>query len=320
MRANLADEESVLDLAAYPKLATSKEHEMPSIVRLIGCAFLSCALLLAHAIAARAEEPANPAKASPAAPSPAASAAPAFDPATADATALAETYFDEAQRFDAFLTYEVTRGPARAVFTVARRWKDGLAELMFDVREPAEFDRWAALVRQTRGGSDDLFFYVDRTGSSSDRRVRRIAAAQLERHAFFDMLAIGDYRPTSRGELSYSAGPDELQGEVPCRVVIGTTPAPYLGFDRLELVFAKQSGLLLEERYFLGAHVIRRLTSKPEDFRDVDGRRLAFHRTARTWPDDGPTEIRLLAALETPDLPDNLFSALNLRVQHFPKF
>ena len=317
MRANL---ESVLDLAAYSTLATSKEHEMPRIVRLIGCAFLSCALLLAHAIAARAEEPANHATALPVAPPAAPTAAPAFDPATADATALAENYFEQAQRFDAFLTYEVTHGPARAVFTVARRWRDGLAELMFDVREPAEFDRWAALVRQTRGGSDDLFFYVDRTGSSTDRRIRRIPSPMLERHAFFDMLAIGDYRPTSRGELSYVAGPDELQGEVPCRVVIATTPAPYLGFDRVELVFTKASGLLLEERYFLGLHEIRRLTSKPEDFRDVDGRRLPFHRTARTWPDTGPTEIVLLAALETPDLPDNLFSALNLTRQHFPKF
>jgi hypothetical protein len=319
MRANLADE-SVLELAAYPTLATSKEHEMPRIVRRFGCALFVCALAIARASAVHAEEPAKQDAAPPAAVEAGASAAPAFDPATADATALAEHYFDEAQRFDAFLTYEVTRGPARAVFTVARRWKAGLAELMFDVREPAEFDRWAALVRQTRGGSDDLFFYVDRTGSTFDRRIRRIPSAQLERHAFFDMLAIGDYRPTSRGELSYTAGPDELQGEVPCRVVIGTTPAPYLGFDRLELVFAKASGLLLEERYFRGSREIRRLTSKPEDFREVDGRRLPFRRTARSWPDTGPTEIVLVAALETPDLPDNLFSAMNLTRQHFPKF
>jgi hypothetical protein len=293
---------------------------MARIVRRIGCALVSCALVFARATSVHAEDPANRATASPHAPASAAADAPAFDPATADPTALAETYFDEAQRFDAFLTYEVTRGPARAVFTVARRWKDGLAELMFDLREPAEFDSWAALLRETHGGSDDLFFYADRTGTPVDRRVRRFPATQLERHPFFDMLAIGDYRPTARGELSYTDGPDELSGDVPCRLVIGTTPSPYLGFDRVELVFAKSSGLLLEERYYTRDKMVRRLTSKPADFREVEGRRIAFKRIVRGWPDDGATEIALVNVLQTPDLPDNLFSSLNLRKQHFPEF
>ena len=150
--------------------------------------------------------------------------------------------------------------------------------------------------------------------------MRRAPSSVLERHPFFGMLAIGDYRPTSRGELSYTAGPDEPSGDVPCRVVIGTTPTPYLGFDRVELVFAKSSGLLLEERYYDGEKMTRKLTSKPEDFREVEGRRIAFKRVARTWPDEGPTEIALVHMLETPDLPDNLFSSLNLRKQHFPEF
>jgi len=305
MRRKLA---SGLEVEPYPILGASKEHEMARMIvrRRIGCALLACALLAARGSAANAEEPANPD-----------AAAPAFDPATAPPDVLAESYFDEAQRFDAFLTYEVTHGPARAVFTVARRWREGLAELIFDVREPHDFAKWAALLRQTRGGSDDLFLYA---GSASDRKIRRLSSPQLERYAFFDMLAIGDFRPTARGELDYAAGPDEMQGVVPCRVVVATTPAPILGFDRLELVFAKASGLLLEERYFRDARVIRRLTSRPEDFRDIEGRRVPFRRTAVTWPDTGPTEIVLVHALETPDLPDDLFSALNLKKQHFPEF
>jgi hypothetical protein len=102
--------------------------------------------------------------------------------------------------------------------------------------------------------------------------------------------------------------------------VIGTTPSSYLGFDRVELVFAKSSGLLLEERYYNREKVVRQLTSKPEDFREVDGRRLAFKRVVRSWPDDVPTEIALVHVLQTPDLPDNLFSSLNLRKQRFPEF
>jgi hypothetical protein len=65
---------------------------------------------------------------------------------------------------------------------------------------------------------------------------------------------------------------------------------------------------------------VRRLTAKPGDFRDVEGRRMPFKRLARSWPDKGITEIELRRVLETPDLPDNLFSSLNLRKQHFPEF
>jgi len=307
MRRKLADE-SGLGLAAYSILGAgaSKQHEVALVVRLIGCILFACVLVGARAPAVSAEEPAN-----------LAAPVPDFDPAAVPPDVLAERYFDEAQRFDAFLTYEVTHGPARAVFTVARRWRDGLAELIFDVREPHDFEKWAALLRQTRGGSDDLFLYA---GSASDRRIRRLAAPQVERHAFFDMLAIGDYRPTARGELDYANGDDETLGTVPCRVVVATTPAPILGFERMELVFSKSAGLLLEERYFRGGREIRRLTSKPEDFRDVEGRRVPFHRVARTWPDSGPTEIALLHVLETADLPDDLFSSLNLKKQHFPEF
>jgi len=272
---------------------------------------IACALVLGRAPAVQAEqvqaeEPAN-----------AENAPAAFDPATAEPAALAERYFDEAQRFDAFLTYEVTHGPARAVFTMARRWRDGLAELVFDVREPHDFEKWAVLLRQNRSASDDLFIYA---GSDSGRRIRRLSAPQLERHAFFDMLAIGDYRPIARGELRYEAASDEEIGGVPCRTVVATTATPILGFDRLELVFSKSAGLLLEERFFRGSRQVRTLTSKPEDFKDVEGRRVPFHRIARSWPDTGPTEINLLHALETADLPDNLFSALNLKKQHFPEF
>lgn len=311
MRRKLAadDGESEPSLAPYlifGRPGASKEHEVTRIVRLLGCILFACVLVGARAPAVSAEEPAN-----------LAAPLPDFDPATVPPDVLAERYFDEAQRFDAFLTYEVTHGPARAVFTVARRWRDGLAELIFDVREPHDFEKWAALLRQTRGGSDDLFLYA---GSASDRRVRRLAAPQVERHAFFDMLAIGDYRPTARGELDYAEGADELQGNVPCRVVVATTPSPILGFDRVELAFSKSAGLLLEERFFSGPREIRRLTSKPEDFREVEGRRIPFRRVARTWPDTGPTEIVLLHQLETADLPDDLFSSLNLKKQHFPEF
>ena len=236
---------------------------------------------------------------------------------TVDPTALAEGYFEETERFDGFLTYEVTRGPARVLFTIARRWRDGLAELLFDLREPTAYDKWAMLMHETRGGSDDLFFYA---GYATDGKVRRLAASQIERQAIFELVALGDYRPTPRGELSYELGPDEDVDGVPCHVVTARPVSAPLGFDRVELVFTKDTQLLLQSRFFRDTKEVRRLSTTPGDYRDFEGRRLPMRRVARRWADGGETEIVLQRALETQDLPDNLFSHLNLRVQRFPHF
>jgi hypothetical protein len=280
---------------------------MIRLARLIGSLSCACACVLALAGAARCDAP------------PAAIARDALPaPLAEEPTALAEAYFDESERFDALMTYEVKRGPARALFTIARRWRDGLAELLFDVREPASFDKWAMLLRETRGGSDDLFFYA---GNATDRRVRRLASSQIERQALFELIAIGDYRPTARGELSYEAGPDEQLDTVPCHVVIARAAHPYLGFDSLELVFAADTKLLLQSRVMRGSKEARRLTTAPGDYAEFDGRRLPLRRVAKRWADDGgETEIVLRRVLEIGDLPDALFSQLNLRVQHFPEF
>jgi outer membrane lipoprotein-sorting protein len=255
-----------------------------------------------------------PARGEGASPAPSASDA---APAVLDAGALAERYFDETERFDAVLTYEVRRGPAHAALGIARRWRDGLAEVLFDIREPPEFAKWAMLMRQTRGGSDDLFVYGD---NDTGRRVLRLSSQILEREAVFELLALGDYRPTPRGELAYESAPDESLDTVRCNVVIARSRHADLGFDELELFFAADSGLLLQTRFVRGGREVRRLTSTPADYRDIGGHRLPFRRVAKRWADGGETEILLQRAVETPDLPDGLFSDLNLRLHHFPHF
>ena len=246
----------------------------------------------------------------------AALAAPAAAAIPDDPTELAEAYFDESERFDAFVTYEVRRGPIRALFTLARRWTDGLAELLFDVREPTSFRKWALLARQTRGGSDDLFAYL---GESTGRRVRRFSAPQLERQALYSVFALGDFRPFARGELRYEAAPDAVVADTPCRVVIGH-PKASLGFDRVELAFAADTGLLLESRYFRRGKEFRRISIPPGAYESHDGRRLPMLRIARSWPDSGETELVTQRVLPTEDLPDELFSHKNLVAQRFPDF
>jgi Outer membrane lipoprotein-sorting protein len=280
---------------------------MTRFVRLIGASIFGCVFVAAAPHAAPGDEP--PAAIAPdALPLPEAK----FDP-----TALAESYFDQSERFDAFLTYQVKRGPAAALFTITRRWRDGLAELLFDIREPPSFDKWALLMHENRRGSDDLFLYA---GYATDLKVRRLAAAQIERQAVFELIAIGDYRPTVPGELSYEAGPDESQGSVPCHMVIARTPYAYLGFDRLELVFAADQKLLLEQRFFRDSKEVRRLSTTLADYEDIGGRRIPMRWVAHRWADGGETEIVLKRVIETADLPDRIFSHLNLREQRFPKF
>lgn len=248
-------------------------------------------------------------------------AATAGSPAAAaipdDPAALAEAYFDESERFDAFVTYENRRGPLHVLFTVARRWRDGLAELLFDVREPTSFRKWALLARQTRGGSDDLFAYL---GESTSRRVRRFSAPDLERQAVYSVFSIGDFRPFAPGELAYEAAPDTSVAGTSCRVVIGRAAEGALGFDHVELAFAADTGLLLESRYVRDGREFRRITIPPDAYEVHDGRRLPMRRTARSFPDSGETELVIKSVLATPDLPDELFSHKNLMAQRFPDF
>ena len=234
-----------------------------------------------------------------------------------DPAALAEAYFDETERFDAFVTYENRRGPARVLFTLARRWHDGLAELLFDVREPTAFRKYALLARQTRGGSDDLFAYM---GEVTGRRVRRFSAPDLERQAVYSVFALGDFRPFALGELSYQAAPDASVADTNCRVVIGRPARDSLGFDRVELAFAADTGLLLESRFFRGEQEFRRISIPPDAYEVHDGRRLPMRRIAHSYADSGETELEVKRVLATPDLPDELFSHRNLMAQHFPDF
>ncbi len=235
-----------------------------------------------------------------------------------DPTQLAEAYFDETERFDALTTYESRRGPLRMLFSVSRRWREGLAELLFDVREPQAYDHFALLARQTRGGSDDLFAYL---GEYTERRVRRLSAPDLEREAVFNLFALGDFRPFAPGELRYESAADAIVGAIPCRVVVGRPVGlDTLGFDRIELAFAADSGLLLESRYFRGEREFRRISIAPTDYQEHHGRRLPMRRIARSWGDSGETELVMRNVLPTPELPDELFSNRNLVVQRFPEF
>ena len=100
-------------------------------------------------------------------------------------------YFEELYGFDGIEAYESIRGPAKASFVIARRWSAGSAEVLVDVLGPAEFSKWAMLMKQNLDRGDDLFLYVHRTGSPIGRQILRLTPAQVESQVFFEMLPIG---------------------------------------------------------------------------------------------------------------------------------
>jgi len=311
---------------------------MSPIVRLIGCALVSCALVFAAAvISVHAEEAGEsrhgftPRRHHPFA----ADAAPSVRSRkrAEPERARPKPTSTRAQRFRRLPHLRgQTRTRPRALFTVAPPVeRKALAEQIFDpARSRPSSTSGPCSCAQTRGGSDDLFFYVDRTGSSYlDRKCAPAAplVAGWRRHAFFGMLRDRRLSPDGApAELSYAAGADELSGGRPrCRVVIGTTPSPYLGFDRVEAGGSrKSSGPAARKSATTNREkVARQLTSKPRGLPGSGWPAGSPSSASRaTWPDEGLHRgSRLVNMLPTPGPARQTCSApLNLRKQHFPEF
>ena len=230
-------------------------------------------------------------------------------------SAIADAYFEQLYGFNALEAYESTRGPARAVFAVARRWKKGSAKILIDVQAPESFSKWALLLLHNRKRSDDLFAYVP-----AWRRVHRLSAIDLEMQVLFQVLSLGEFRPISPGELEYVRLPDEeVEGET-CQVVEGRPSHRGLGFDRMELAISPKSGLALRTRVFTGENEIRRILVSPEDIQKYGQRLLPVRRRIISPPDEGVTELVLRNLVLDPALPDSIFTQHSLRKQRFLGF
>jgi hypothetical protein len=228
---------------------------------------------------------------------------------------LAASYFEQLHGFSALEAYESRRGRARTSFGLARRWRDGRADILIDIQSPQSFAKWALLLRHNFGRSDDLFVYVP-----GWRLVRRLSALQLEAEVIYQLLPLGDLRPIVPGELEYTRlGDTQIEGER-CVEIEGRPRHVGLPFDRVELALSTRSGLALRTRYFQGPREIRRILVSPQDIREYEGRSLPQRRRIIIPPDPGVTEILLRNVLMDPILPDRLFTHHNLRVQRFPRF
>ena len=237
-------------------------------------------------------------------------------PTPADARELGEGWFRQLQGFDALEAYEARAGGRRAEFVVARRWHEGRAQIVVDVRKPRAFAKIALLFLQNRDRSDDFFIYWPFL-----RRVRRMTAAKLEGGLlpFGRYVTLADVRPVLPGELDYRRLPDtEVEGE-PCYVVEGRPAGRWLGFDSMELALSKRTGVALRTETHRGKEV-RRVLVSPKDVRLFEGRYLPMRRRLEVSPSGLTAEVILRNLMIDPPLPDHLFSKQSLLTQRFPSF
>ncbi len=238
-------------------------------------------------------------------------------PSAPDARQLGEGWFEQLQGFDALEAYEARAGRGVAKFMVARRWRDGRAQIVVDVREPRSYARWAFLFLQNRERSDDFFVYVPGL-----RRVLRLPAVQLEGSIMAVVgrfATLADLRPVLPGELDYELGPDrEIDGE-PCWTLEAVPADRWLGFERMKLAISKRTGVALSTEMHKG-NEIRRILVSPNDVRSYDGRSLPIRRRLEVTPTGMTAEVFLRNLMIDPPLPDQLFSKQSLLTQRFPTF
>jgi hypothetical protein len=230
---------------------------------------------------------------------------------------VAEAWFKQVHGFNAFEAYEGRLGERRAQFVVARRWKDGRAQVLVDVRSPRSLAKVAFLMLQNRDRSDDYFVYYPQL-----RKVLRITAAELDTSVapIGRLMTLGDMRPVLPGELIHTALPDEeVEGE-PCRVVESRPTGRRLGYDRMVLAISQTTGVALRTQFYRGDREVRRIRVSPGDVQRFDDRYLPVRRRIQFFGDGTTADLILRNLMIDPPLPDQLFSKQSLITQRFPSF
>lgn len=235
---------------------------------------------------------------------------------------LAEAWFEQLHGFDALEAYEVVSARGRYEFALARKWEPGRVKLLIYAVSPASIRDLAALYFRNRDLPDELFVYLPPRMVPSDvpRRVRRFPASDLMPAVLTRGVAsLVDLRPIFRGELSHRRLPDAtVQGES-CRVVESRFRGGSSGFDRIQLVLSRRTGVALCTRYFRGERELRRVFVAPGDVREYDGRWLPTRRRVER-PGEASGELILRNLVLDPLLPDALFTRKTLLQGRFPSF
>jgi hypothetical protein len=238
--------------------------------------------------------------------------------------ALAQGWFDRLHGGNAIEFWTTEWGGGEVVFALARRWQEGRPEIFFHILAPRAYDELNFLLRERDAGRLELLYYRTPKMFPAGRKAARVMPASvptpLQRLPFAAGLpAIVDIEPARASDYSFTRLPDARVANRDCRVIEGRPLASGLGFDRVRLSLAHETGVALETAWLQEEKLVLRVEVDPSSVRDYDGRFLPTRRSVER-PGAGTQVFSLTRLMLDPVLPDQLFTTQNLKLGHFPSY
>jgi hypothetical protein len=281
---------------------------------------LAAVALLALPLPARAQTD----RAQTDAPAAATEAAKPADAAEPAPEALAQAWFDQLYGADSIAIWRSEWAGGELVYGVARRWHLGQPEIFVHIFAPRAYDELNFLLREREDARSELLYY--RTpklfpgGAKAARVMPTSVPAPLERMPFAQGLpALVDVKPPVASDFAFTRLPDASVAKRPCRVLEGRPRSAELGFDRVRLSLARETGVALETAWYSADTLLRRVLVDPADVRDYDGRMLPARISVEQPGNE--TQVYALSSLRIdPVFPDVLFTTQNLKLGRFPSY
>lgn len=270
--------------------------------RLVGAVLLS----LCFASSARAQVPAD---AVPTEPTP---------------ESLAQAWFDQLFGGDIVQYWRTEWAGGTLDYGVARRWQAGRPEIFVHIIAPRAYAELNFLLRERDDQRVEILYY--RTpelfpGGRKTARVMPVAKPDpLERLPFAPGLpAIVELLPSSADEYTWKRLADVRTKTADCRLIEGASRKPDLGFDRIVLALDRKTGVALDTRWYLGANLVRHVTSATSDVRDEGGRILPRRHSVGLPGAETQNFVSIRLMLD-PVFPEQQFTTQNLKTGRFPTY
>jgi hypothetical protein len=211
------------------------------------------------------------------------------------------------------------------VIGVARRWTDGVPQVLLHVFEPHNYDTLGFLLHQRDGGATPVIEYyrsprIFPPGPRIGRVVELVLPSAIERLPYMPGLpALVDLWPSRAEDFAHVRLPDVEISHVPCRVIESRPRDASGNYDRVVTSLARDSGVALDTTWFRGERIARRVTVAPADVERSGGRALPKRRVVDADGSEAQVLERKVVNLE-PVFPDQLFTSSNLRAGRFPSY
>ncbi len=248
-------------------------------------------------------------------------AAPADEPAP---EALARGWFEQAFGGAVLEIWQTEWAGESLSYGVARRWAEGRPEIFLHILAPRAYEELNFLLRERDEKRFEILYYrtpkLFPAGQKAARVMPIAKPGPMERLPFAPGLpAIADLVPPDAGDYAWARLADvRIQG-ADCRVIEGRPLRDDLGFDRVRLSLARQTGVALDTDWFQGERRVRRVTTRPADVREEDGRFLPSRRSVEQ-PGQDTQVFENLRLMIDPVFPEQQFTTQNLKTGRFPTY